>query len=225
MKYTSLSILVFFSMTFFSSCQFDNDNTEEEEKTSIKKDEEEDYEIEINDKDDLFEALHTLIDKVEEEVGAAEENLDKKNRVEAVDYETLKHELPRMVGGMLRQNAKGERSGIGKFKVSTAQAEYETDDRYMKLTITDTGNVPFAKAGYKLLSKADFVHESDDEYLRATEIDGFPAYEGYTEDKKTGAIVVIINDRFIVNVEGENVSERNLQRAIEKVNLKRLASL
>ncbi|MEN0046917.1 MAG: hypothetical protein AAF806_07670, partial [Bacteroidota bacterium] len=139
--------------------------------------------------------------------------------------EDLKSELPLMISGMLRSDAKGERSGIGKFKVSSATARYETDDRRLKLTITDTGNVPFAKLGYKMFSKADIVHESDDEYARTAEIEGFPAYEVYDKNSENGSVTVIVNDRVIVHAEGSGVSENNLKRAIEKVDLKGLAKL
>ncbi|MEL6944350.1 MAG: hypothetical protein AAFO82_16940 [Bacteroidota bacterium] len=208
------------------NCQFDN--TEEESKVKIEIENEEgkeDIEIDIDNKDDLFDALHSVLDKVEEEIDDASENLDKDNRVEATSYEQLKDELPLMISGMLRADAKGERSGIGKFKVSSATATYETDDRHLKLTITDTGNVPFAKLGYKMFSKADVVHESDDEYSRTTKIEGFPAYEQYNKNSDDGSITVIVNDRIIVHAEGEGVSENNLKRAIEKVDLKKLSKL
>ena len=53
-----------------------------------------------------------------------------------------------MISGMLRSDAKGERSGLGKFKVSSATARYETDDPRLKLTITDIGFVAFAILGF-----------------------------------------------------------------------------
>lgn len=209
------------------NCQTDNPK-EEEATFKIEIEDEngsENIEIDINNQEDLFDALHSALDKMEEQLDEVSENLDKKNRVEVVDYQDLKDELPLMISGMLRTDAKGERSGIGKFKVSSASATYETDSHHLKLTITDTGNVPFAKLGYKMLSNADIVHESDDEYVRTTTIEGFPAYEQYNKHSENGSIAVIVNDRIIVHVEGDGVSESNLKRAIAKIDLKDLARL
>ncbi|MEN0049868.1 MAG: hypothetical protein AAF806_22595 [Bacteroidota bacterium] len=226
MKYISFSAILLLILSIVG-CQMDNSNTEDTKVRIEVEDEEgkENIEIDINDEGDLFDALHSALDKVEAELDDAADKLDKDNRVEATDYEDLKSELPLMISGMLRSDAKGERSGIGKFKVSSATAKYETDDRRLKLTITDTGNVPFAKLGYKIFSKADIVHESDDEYARTTEIEGFPAYEVYDKNSENGSVTVIVNDRVIVHAEGSGVSENNLKRAIEKVDLKGLAKL
>jgi len=226
MKYLPFIAVLLTALIAFN-CELDN-SEEESNKVKIEIEDQEDkknIEIDIEDQEDLFDALHSALNKMEAELEDASDNLDKKNRVEAVDYEDLKEELPLMIAGMLRTNAKGERSGIGKFKVSSASAKYETDGRHLKLTITDTGNVPFAKLGYKMFSKADVVHESDEEYMRTTTIKGFPAYEQYDKNSENGSIAVIVNDRVIVHVEGEGVSEANLQRAIEKVDLRGLGKL
>lgn len=226
MKYLSFSAILLFTLSIIS-CQMET-SEEKDTKITIEVEDQEgknNTEIDINDEGDLFDALHSALDKVEAELDDAANNLDKDNRIEAVDYEDLKSELPLMISGMLRIDAKGERSGIGKFKVSSATAKYETDDRRLKLTITDTGNVPFAKLGYKMFSKADIVHESDDEYARTTEIEGFPAYELYDKHSENGSVTVVVNDRVIVHVEGKGVSESNLKRAIKKVDLKGLSKL
>ncbi|MEM9849910.1 MAG: hypothetical protein AAF847_18610 [Bacteroidota bacterium] len=229
MKLTYLMLCCLVAMMCFN-CQFDtsdttNENGENTSTSSVQAAEDNSTDINIESKEDLFDALHTALDKVESEWNKAEDKLDEKNRVETTNYKDLQGELPLMISGMLRSDVQGELSGFGQFKVSVASAVYETDNRRMQLSITDTGNIPFAKLGYKWLGKADFVHESDEEYARSTTKDGFTAYEQYHAKDKAGSISVVVEDRFIVHVEGTGVSERNLSRAIEKVDLKALSRL
>jgi len=74
-------------------------------------------------------------------------------------------------------------------------------------------------------SKLDVDRETDDGYERTTTFDGHKAYEKYNDKRKRGEINLIVNSRFIVQVEGRGVEMDELKRAIKKIDLDDLAKL
>jgi hypothetical protein len=205
-----------------SNCESDQQPSEEKTVITTTDSDGEEINIEINDKEDLFDAMHQVLDKVEREIEQKEK--DNLSSDEAITYQELQDELPLMVSGMLRQNMEGDRNGIGKFQVTNAKATYETDSRYVELGITYIGGLPFAKLGEKFLRDANIVHEEEGEKAQTTTIEGFTAFEAYNEREESGSVAVFVDDRFIVHAKGEGVSERTLQKAVKKVDLKGLAN-
>lgn len=222
-----MRIFVFVALVAtIASCAVDSSSKSEVDESIYEKEtQQERASSRTEESSDLFDALHDAIDQVEVQLKEATDEVDKDHRAEAVAYEELKSFLPRFISGMARREAKGERSGLGNFKISSASAVYEGGNQYLEVSIVDTGNLPFARLGYDVWADTDFVHESDEEYSRTTHIDGWKAFEEYNFEKEEGKIAVSVSDRFIVTIEGENISEKVLQRGIDKINLKGLAKL
>ncbi|MEM1325420.1 MAG: hypothetical protein AAGI23_05665 [Bacteroidota bacterium] len=213
-------------VTFLAwNCESDTQQNESTTTITTTDEDGEEINIEINNKEDLFDALHTMLDKVEERIdeeGNSFATSDKDTDLD-ISYQDLQDELPLMISGMLRQDVTGDRNGIGKFQVANANARYETDDRSIDLGITYVGGLPFARMGEKWLKDANIVHEEEGEKAQTTTIDGYTAFESYNERKESGSVAVFVDDRFIVHAKGKGMSERALRKAVTKVDLDDLA--
>jgi len=163
----------------------------------------------------LKDALNDLEDQLE--------NINTREKVEVVDFRELKKELPTRINGMKRTSAEGERSGWGGFNVATAKGEYEDGDKYLEISIIDAGGMMgLAKIGLTAWAQAEVDRETEHGYERTTTIDGYKAYEKYDSKTKEGQVSLIVNERFIVNIEGDEITERDLNSARKKIDLKGL---
>ena len=83
------------------------------------------------------------------------------------------------------------------------------------------------KEDYLRQSQCKFRKKNASEhgYERTTLIDGHKAYEKYDGRSETGEISIIVEDRFIVNIKGDNIREKDLQTALRKLDLSGLERL
>lgn len=144
---------------------------------------------------------------------------------EVVDYKELKDFMPNSIIGMNRTDISGQKSGAMGQNLSTAEARYEEGNKSLQISVVDAGGSALALAGLAMWANMDMSSESDDGYERTTKINGYKAFEQYDNKNESGQISVLIEDRFIVNVEGDNISAKDLKRAMDKLDLKKLARL
>lgn len=202
----------------FTSCSNQEKEPEQKEETNISIGEDVGKAVD--------EGINEGIAGLKDALGELEKQLTDANggeKVEPVDFRDLKAELPERISGMNRISSEGERSGWGGFKVSTANGEYEDGDKRMEISIVDAGGMMgLAKVGLAAWAQTEVDRETQDGYERTTTIDGYRAYEKYNNKTEDGQISVIVNERFIVNIEGRNISARDLKSALGKLNLKKL---
>jgi hypothetical protein len=72
---------------------------------------------------------------------------------------------------------------------------------------------------------AEIDKESDDGYEKTTKFRGFKAYEKYSKKGKQGSLSLIVVERFLVSVDGQGVTMKDIQKAMDAVNLKKLARM
>lgn len=148
-------------------------------------------------------------------------------KVEPVNFRELKKLLPEKLAGMKRTNASGEKNSIFGIKVSLAEADYESgDEGSIHVEITDMGTMKglakMAKFGWAM---ADIDKESDTGYERTMTYHGYKGYEEYQSDSKEGKIQLLVADRFSVEVSGSNVNMKTLKKALDKLNIGKLARM
>lgn len=144
---------------------------------------------------------------------------------EVVNFRELKELLPESLAGMPRTSHTGEKAGAMGFTMSTASAEYSEGDKELKVTIVDVAGAAAAMMGMAAWATVEVDRETDDGYERSTTIEGYKGYEKYDGKSKSGQVNVIVGNRFIVTVDGRNVSEKELADAIGKIGLKKLAGM
>lgn len=168
------------------------------------------------DPDNLSDAINSA---VEEATGG------KTKAKEVVDYQSLKDFMPSSIIGMKRTELSGQKSGAMGQNLSTAEARYEEGNKSLQISVIDAGGSALVLAGLAMWADMDMSQESDEGYERTTKIEGYKAFEQYNNRDQSGQVSVLIEDRFIVNVEGDNISDKDLKRAMDKLDLKKLARM
>lgn len=143
--------------------------------------------------------------------------------VETVDFRMLRDLLPDDLEEFDRTDISGEKTGMGGFRISTAEAEYRDEDdssRRITLQITDAGGMGRIVMMGAAWTKFEVDKESSDGYERTTEYEGYPAYEKFRSgDRPQAEIQLVVGDRFFVSADGQNVEMDDLKDAIEDLDL------
>ncbi|HRR09188.1 MAG TPA: hypothetical protein PLO56_10905 [Rhodothermales bacterium] len=144
-------------------------------------------------------------------------------QVDPVPFKDLQSVLPSNVGGAPQSNLEGEKVGMMGFNVSNAGARYESGDKSISIKITDTGNMKgFAMLGFAWINN-NFEREDANGYERTTKINGNPSLEKYNQTNQDGEVSSLIGGRFVVSVDGRNVTAEELKAALASVNTGQLA--
>lgn len=146
-------------------------------------------------------------------------------KVEVVDFRDLKKLMPDRVAGMKQTSSTGEKTGMLGFKFSTAQAEYEDGDQSLDMSITDVAGIGILTASMAAWTNMDMDRETESGYERTTRIDGHPAFEKWDGNRKHGELSIFVDDRYIITIEGRNIAEKDLRKALDGINLNRLGRL
>jgi len=177
--------------------------------------------------DDVFDNPQETMQQAMKEIEKAVEESGV-GKVEPVNFRTLKELLPGSVAGIDRTEASGEKSGAMGIKLSKAEGKYREDDKRVEITITDMGSMSAGGMGGMFAAgwlMAEIDRESDSEYEKTTTFDGHKAYEKYNSDRNRGEISVMVEGRFLVQVEGNNVSMDDLKDALNEIDLDELESM
>ncbi len=151
------------------------------------------------------------------------EEMSKKEAVEPVSFQELKELLPSELAGIPRTEAQGESNGSMGFKISVAKAKYEKDDKNLDVDIMDLGGVGgFAVAGLAAWTLAESEKETDNGYERTIKLDGHKGFEQYNNADKSGELKLFINERFLVSLEGRNLSMDEIKSAFRQMDFSKL---
>jgi len=152
--------------------------------------------------------------------------MQEKGPVEPVDFRTLKEMLPTSAAGMERTEATGEKNGAMGFSLSQAEGRYENADASMEVGIVDTGGVGgMAMMGMAAWAMSEVDKETATGYEKTTTIDGNKAYEKYDTQGQNGELNVLVGDRFIVSIKGNQVSMDQMKATLGDLDLNKLAKM
>jgi hypothetical protein len=148
-------------------------------------------------------------------------------KVETVDYKELKALLPESLPGMKRTDASGEKTAAMGMQISNAEGRYRADDgSSTRIKITDIGSMTgLAGMAAYAWARVEVDRESDSGYEKTTNIGGYRAHEKYNNSSKSGEVSVLVGDRFVVEVDGNNVDMNTIKTALSKVDLGKLNSM
>ncbi len=149
------------------------------------------------------------------------------SKVEPVDYKDLKSLLPGDLRGLNRTDASGEKTSALGMKISQATAEYENNDGgSIEIEITDMGNMNKLVRMTQLAWLAtDIDQEGDSGYEKTTTIKGHRAFESWDKDQEYGQVTLFVAERFVVKVDGNNVDMDDIKKAVDKIDLNKLAKM
>lgn len=145
-------------------------------------------------------------------------------KVETVDYKELKALLPESLGSMRRTDASGEKSSAMGMQISHAEGRYRSDEgSSATVKITDIGSMTgLAGMTAYAWARADVDREGDTGYEKTSTFNGYKSHEKYDKQNKSGEISVLVGDRFVVEVDGNNIDMDAMKSALGKVDLGKL---
>ncbi|WP_337041577.1 transposase [Emticicia sp. 17c] len=160
------------------------------------------------------------LQEMAEKVGKSSDEAPK----EAVDAKLLKELLPADADGMPRKEASSEKAGAMGFQVSTAQGTYREGDSSIEVVIADVAGTG-AIMGMAAWAMVDIDKETDNSYEKTTTYKDNKAFEKYDKNNKDGEIAVILANRFVVTVKGNNVEMDKVKSTLDAIDLGKLADL
>lgn len=148
-------------------------------------------------------------------------------KVETVDYQELKALLPESLPGMKRTDATGEKTSAMGMQVSQAEGQYSSDQgASTSIKITDIGSMTgLAGMAAYAWARVDIDREGDNGYEKTSTFNGYKSHEKYNRANKSGELSVLVADRFVVAVDGNNVDMDAIKSALGKVDLGKLNSM
>ena len=151
------------------------------------------------------------------------------SKVEVVNFRELKALLPESIGDLKRTSASGEKTNSFGIKVSLAKGKYilqsEGENKNITIKITDMGSIKGAMGMAAFAwSMAEIDKETDTGFERTFEYKGHKAHEEYDTKYNNGKVQVLVAKRFIVEIDGSNVSWEMLREALNSVPIDELES-
>lgn len=106
--------------------------------------------------------------------------------------------------------------------VATCNASYKSEDgKELKVEILDcAGEMGANMYSMRFFSLWNFEEENDNGYQKTIDFDGQKAIEKYSKNNNRYELVYFSNERFLVNLEGENIGMDVLKQAAKNLNLK-----
>jgi len=150
--------------------------------------------------------------------------LAQKKNVDPVNWRKLTPFLVEIPGWSADGDAKGSSMTMGEFKVSEAHRNYTSGDKRLTIKIVDGGYVPLVYTSIKMAMNYEI--DTSEEYVKKITVKDFQGIETYNYEDKEASVMIIVADRFIVEVREENAENASGTKAVAEIlDLKKLAAL
>ncbi|MEW5900342.1 MAG: hypothetical protein AB1715_02640 [Acidobacteriota bacterium] len=128
------------------------------------------------------------------------------------------------IPGYKGEKPEGSTTGLAGLKVTIVSRGYTKGDNSLRIEITDGSCVPMASASFRALEANEI--DTSEELLRKMTIQGFPAMENIRFENKHASVLILIAERFLINIEGEGFKDTSkVKEVAEKIDLKKLEKL
>lgn len=168
--------------------------------------------------------LDDFVDNVKE----VQKSFEEGKKYEVVDFRELKALLPESIGDLKRTNAEGEKTGAMGFTISKAEADYNSEDhsQSIDIEITDfTGATGIAGMAVWGWAMADIDKETETGYEKTIKYKGHKAFEKYNNKNQHGSLEVLVAERFMVSVDGNNVPMAVIKSAMDQIDISKLEAM
>lgn len=173
----------------------------------------------VNDamKDDTPQSIEDAIKRVGDALSDGEQS---------VAVAELKAMLPEELIGLKRTSHEAERMGFG-IKVSKANAEYGGGDRRLSLMITDLGGAAGLAGMGRELFATEIDNANEHGFEKTTRYKGHRSFQRMQSsgDQSIGEIMVFVDDRFTVQLDGQNIAFKQLSKAIDQIDIDALSKI
>jgi len=147
------------------------------------------------------------------------------------EHRRLKDLLPAKLLGCARTSARSESTDALGIGVSLAEADYEGAEapssprQKLLVRFTDARRLGSLKGATAALAEPEIDKQTEDGFEKTTTFQGRKAYERYVRSRRQGEIHVVVADRFLVELAGEDVTLEELRAALQELDVARLEPL
>jgi hypothetical protein len=142
---------------------------------------------------------------------------------EPLPFRELQEVLPKKLNGLERTSKSGQTNGAIGFKISQAEAKYQTDDgESIEVEIFDTGGLKMGLMSMAAWASLEMDQEDDNGYERTSTIQGFKAFEKYNKRSQRSELSLLVKERFVVKATGKNMEMKTLKNAVKALPLQKL---
>jgi hypothetical protein len=145
-------------------------------------------------------------------------------QVDPVNWRELIPFLVDIEGFEAEGKPEGSTVAMGNYKISQVEREYSSGDKELRIMIIDGAYAQMAYAGIKMAM--NFEMDTSEQYTKKITIKGFPGIENYEYEDKEGQVILLVAERFVVQLDEENVPDTSEAKTIvEMLDLEGLAKL
>jgi hypothetical protein len=145
-------------------------------------------------------------------------------KVDPVKFQDLIALLPQ-IDGWEMDDPQGERM-TAPFPTATAHADYKKGDARIEIQIIDSAFNQLLLTPIGMFLQTGYSQESTNGYEKSAVVNGQPGWEKWDSRNKSGEVHALVNKRFLVNIEGDNITDTKvLQDIAARIDFNRLASL
>jgi hypothetical protein len=144
--------------------------------------------------------------------------------VEPVTFQALQTTLPELSGWEM-QKPRGERM-TAPVPFSQTETTYSKGDTRIDVKVVDSGFAPLLIMPWSMMLATGYSKETSEGYEKAVKVKDQPAFEKWNSDSKSGELNVLVNKRFLVSIESNEISDtKPLHEIADKMDFGRFASL
>ncbi|MXW67767.1 MAG: hypothetical protein F4Z72_12315 [Gemmatimonadales bacterium] len=207
-----------------AGCIFVGDNESRDEAEVVRED--------LRDAaDEIAASITDAVEEIGEHVSDLAEDLNAETLVDRpISFREFYDFLPERAGNLRRISREGATVGALGFQVSMAEAEYEgRSGAEIEVSIADVGAIPLiGSEGFLEWLDLSVDQESDRGWERTIEYEGYPAMEEFRRtrgDRGRAEFTWFIEDRFVVVLEGRNLTIDELHELRDAIDTDALADL
>jgi hypothetical protein len=169
-------------------------------------------------------ALQEFAKAMEGMAGAMSGTAPDGKQVDPVSVEALQTALPEL-SGWDRSTPTGERM-IAPVAFSEAETYYTMGETNVTVKIVDSAFSQMLVAPWAMFLTAGYERESSEGYEKSVNVSGNPGFERWNKDSRTGELNLVVAKRYLVSVEGHNISDTKVLREFaSKIDAGQLSSL
>ena len=161
--------------------------------------------------------------EIGKQLGNNDDSAADKEPVEPISFKDLIEYLPKIPQGWQGEKPMGETTSFGSYSISQVSQTYVRDEKEINITIFDWA---FNSALYTpFLLTTEFSQESTEGYNKGVKIDDIPGREEYSYQSKKGSLNLLVNSRFLVEIDGTAIEEDELREWWQKIDRQSLTKI
>lgn len=162
-------------------------------------------------------ALMKMSENMEKQAKKMEDQMENRKDAKAMHYEELMKFLPESVDGYEKEEPKGESVDMNGMSFSSANVRFKKGNDDIDVTILDYNAAMSMYTMATAMWATGFKVDTSDELAQSVSInDNIHGWETYKKKSKDASLVLGVNDRFLITIEGDNQEDMGLLKDIAK---------